>query len=75
MMRLLGDSVAKCSGHQLSSGANSDTLARRDREASAYAGMHKDRKRSAITPERQSSIMLAMRKPTDPMRTTDVETG
>jgi hypothetical protein len=37
--------------------------------------MHKDRKSRAIAPERQSSTMSAMRKPTDPMRTTEVATG
>jgi hypothetical protein len=34
--------------------------------------MHKDRKSRAITPARRSSTMPAMRKPTDPMRTTNV---
>jgi len=37
--------------------------------------MHKERKSRAITPARRSSRIPAMRKPTDPMRTTNVATG
>jgi len=37
--------------------------------------MHKERKSRAITPARRSSRIPAIRKPTDPMRTTNVATG
>lgn len=50
-------------------GAYPGTLVRRVRVANAYAGIHKDRKRTAMTPERQSSTMAARRKPTDPTST------
>jgi hypothetical protein len=68
--------AARCSAQtQVRSDTSCSILALRAREASAYAGTHKDKNSKAVMPERQSSTIATNRKASDPARTTKVEMG